>query len=163
MEQITIQGFEFTVPAPYTAGHTLTEGEASALNGLLHENLRNNFAAKVKKAKEEAGEDGEVNLGALQDELSEYADTYEFGVRRPGGGGGVRLDPVTSEALKLAKTAIYDALKKQGKARKDYTNEQITAAAMKLLESEKGEQFKAVARERVEAAQSIAQITLEGI
>lgn len=158
MEQITIQGHTFNVPAPYAAGHVLTENEASALNGLLHENLRNNFAGKVKKA----SEDGATpDVEALQTELDEYAASYEFGVRRLGGGGGVKLDPVAREAVNLAKAAIYKALKAAGKSRKDYTPEQITDAANKLLDSEKGAEIKAVAQERVAAAQAIASISIE--
>lgn len=162
-ETITIQGFDFTVPAPYEAGHPLTDNEASALNGLLHENLRNNFASKVKKAVEAAGEDGTPDLAALQTELDEYAAGYSFNLRRAGGGGGVKRDPVSNEAFKLAKDAIYAALKAKGKARKDYTNEQISEAAEKLLASPSGAAIRTAAEERVKAAQSVAQVSLDGL
>lgn len=155
-ETIVIQGLEFNVPAPYVAGHVLSENEASALNGLLHENLRNNFAAKVKKAREGVPEGEAVDIAALQAELDTYASTYEFNVRRAGGGGGVKRDPVEREALKLAKDAIYNALKAKGKKRKDYTVEQIEEAAEKLLASDKGASIRAAAEARVKAAQAVA-------
>ena len=59
MEQIIIQGVTFNVPTPYAEGHVLATNEASALNQLLHENLRNNFASKVKAKR---GDDAERNL-----------------------------------------------------------------------------------------------------
>ena len=40
---VTIAGAEFTVPAPFAEGHTLTAGEAAALNQLTRENVRNSL------------------------------------------------------------------------------------------------------------------------
>jgi hypothetical protein len=51
LEDVTIAGEVFKIDTPYTEGHTCTAGEASALNQVRHENLRNNFAKKVKDAK----------------------------------------------------------------------------------------------------------------
>jgi hypothetical protein len=64
VEQITISGHSFNVPVRYEEGHELTAGEASALNQTYHENLRNNFAKKVK----DAGDGADV--AALQAELA---------------------------------------------------------------------------------------------
>ena len=47
-DQITIQGQVFRVPLRYKAGDVLKENEAGALNQTYHENLRNNFASKVR-------------------------------------------------------------------------------------------------------------------
>lgn len=114
-EQITIQGLEFTVPVRYSEGHTLTAGEASALNQVFHENLRNNFAVKIKKLKEV---EEELDVAKLQDSLSAYADEYQFGIRTAGGPRSV-ADPVKREALNLAKAAIKAALSAKGKSLKD--------------------------------------------
>src|SRR6476646_11844528 len=75
-DEITIQGQVFRVPLRYAAGHTLTEGEASALNQTLHENLRNNFAKKVNE-----GTEAGVPKETLQQQLDDYANDYQFGVR----------------------------------------------------------------------------------
>lgn len=101
-QTITIQGTEFTIGAPYSAGHVLTAGEASALNQLRGENIRNNFAGKMKSAKEK----GEPIPG--QEELTKYDGEYAFGVRAI---GGPRLDPIESKARQLAKVEIDKALK----------------------------------------------------
>lgn len=103
-QAVTIQDTSFTIPAPYSEGHTLTPNEAAALNQLFAENIRNNFAAKMKKAKEEG-----KTLG--QSDLDAYAASYEFGVRS---GGGPKLDPVEREARALAGDEVKKLLRSKG-------------------------------------------------
>src|SRR5215471_12844559 len=100
MEQITIAGKTFNAPVRYEEGHELTSGEANALNQTYHENLRNNFAKRVKDAIEAGGYD----QSAIQREFDSYAEKYEFGVRT--GGGGSTRDPVLAEALAIARNMI---------------------------------------------------------
>ncbi len=97
---ITIQGVQFTVPQPYSAGHEINEGEAHALNQVMAENIRNNFSAQIKSAKEEGKTIGQAELDA-------YVANYKFGVRS----GGVRVDPVTAEMNRLAKAGVIAAIK----------------------------------------------------
>jgi hypothetical protein len=104
---ITVQGIALAAPMPYAEGHVLTPNEAAAVNQLLHENLRNNFANVVKKAKEA----GNVDQAALQAEFDKYIEGYEFGVRRTGTGGTRIVDPVEREANKIAKTKVKEALR----------------------------------------------------
>lgn len=148
MEQITIAGHSFNVPVRYEEGHELTAGEASALNQTYHENLRNNFAKKVKDA------GATPDLAALQAELDAYAAEYAFGVRS-GGGGAVR-DPVMSEALRMAKKQIAELLRKQGKKVADFEPAAITNAAKALLSRPEGEKIMEVARARVEEQKNLA-------
>lgn len=157
MEQITIAGHTFNVPVRYQEGHELTAGEASALNQTYHENLRNNFAKKVKDATDAAKAAGQTTLdiGPLQAELDSYAESYEFGVRS--GGGGVSRDPVMSEAIRIAKKQIGELLKKQGKKVGDFEAAAINEAAKNLLQKpEHGEKIMAVARQRVEEQRALA-------
>ena len=97
MEQITIAGKTFNAPLRYEEGHELSAGEAAALNQTYHENLRNNFAKKVK----DAIEAGAFSQDVIQIEFDAYAREYQFGVRT--GGGGAPRDPVTKEALDILK------------------------------------------------------------
>lgn len=150
MEQITVAGKTFNAPVRYTEGHELTEGEASALNQTYHENLRNNFAKKVK----EAVEAGSFDQEAFQSEFSKYADTYAFGVRTGGGGGGVTRDPVMSEALNIAKKIIREKIKAAGKKASTYTNEAITEAAKKLIDRD--EKIMETAKARVAEQKALA-------
>lgn len=123
MGSITIQGLEFNVDYPYSSGPIeLTAGEASALNQTRAENLRNNFAARIKSMIEEYREankladDEEIatsvlDKDTLDKEFAEYASNYEFGVRQLGGGGRVPMDPVEREAWKIAEQKVKEALK----------------------------------------------------
>lgn len=155
-DQITIAEETFNVPIRYAAGHELTENEAGALNQTFHENLRNNFAKKVKDAKET----GAFDLAALQASLDDYAEAYEFGA---GGGGGGPRDPVKSEAMSIAREAIKAHIRKGGKKVSDYKPAQINEAAKKLLSGEKGEQIMSMARERVEAQKAVTEDALGGV
>jgi hypothetical protein len=128
MDQITIAGQVFHVPVRYEEGHELLAGEASALNQTYHENLRNNFATRVKE-----GLEGGKTVEALQTELDAYAESYQFGVRT--GGGAVR-DPVTSEALRIAKEKIREYLKSKGVKGKDMDAKVIGEKAKQLIEKD---------------------------
>ena len=109
---IQITELQFTVPAPYAEGHPLTSNEADALNGLLGENIRNNFRARVQAAIENAkAADEPVNHQKLQDDIWTYATAYQF-KRRAAGAGPV--DPVQNEAEKIAKSKLVEALQKRG-------------------------------------------------
>ncbi len=146
MEQITIAGEIFNAPVRYEEGHELTAGEASALNQTYHENLRNNFAKKVKDAKES----GAFDLAAFQTEFDKYAEEYQFGLRV---GGAVR-DPVLSEAMNIAKNQIRAALRKKGVKLASIDASAITEAAKKLLD--RNPQIMELAKQRVEEAQAAA-------
>lgn len=153
MEQITIAGHSFNVPVRYEEGHELTAGEASALNQTYHENIRNNFAKKVKDAGATA------DLAALQAELDAYAEQYQFGVRAAGT-GGVTRDPVMSEAMRIAVKQIKDLIKAKGGKASDYEAAAINGAAKTLLGRPEGEQIMAVARARVEEQKQLASSNL---
>lgn len=106
---ITIQGVKLRVLARYSEGHTLTANEAAALNQTLSENLRNNFASRVKTLKETAEREGEpIPEEVIRKEFEEYAAKYEFGARRA---VHVSADPVEKEALKIAKKTVEEKLK----------------------------------------------------
>src|SRR5215475_14237367 len=133
-DQITIQGHVFRVPIRYAAGHTLNDGEAGALNQTLHENLRNNFASKVRD-----GIEAGVPLGTLQEQLDDYASDYQFGVRT---GGGFRGDPVMTLAMNAAREVIRQAVKAKrasgatGFEDDDWPASKITTAAKSLLDQQ---------------------------
>lgn len=152
MEQITIQGKIFNAPLRYEEGHELNAGEAAALNQTFHENLRNNFAKRVK----EAIENGGFNQDALQSEFDKYAEDYEFGVRT---GGGAPRDPVMAEAMNIAKGQIKAKLKEKGKVLRDYDAAAITEAAKKLVA--KTPAIMELAKKRVEEAQMAAAVDLD--
>lgn len=142
--ELTIQGQTFQAPMPYAAGHVLTEVEASVLNQTFLENLRNNFGAKIKKAKEE-------NLAVpTADDFAKYAAEYKFGVRAVG--TPRESDPIKAEASKLARAKITEALKKKGHKVKDLPEgklDQMVAEALQRFPN-----FLAEAAKIVEARRS---------
>lgn len=154
MEQITIAGEVFNAPLRYEEGHELNANEAAALNQTYHENLRNNFAKKVKDAKEANAFD----MATFQADFDKYAQTYQFGTRVGGGGGAVR-DPVMAEAMRIAKGQIRVAIKAKGGKVSDYEGTAITEAAKGLIARD--EKILEMARAHVAEAQAAAAVDLD--
>lgn len=156
-DQITIQGQTFRVPIRYSAGHQLTEGEASALNQTFHENLRNNFAKKVTE-----GVDAGVGMDVLQQQLDDYASEYQFGVRT--GGGGFRGDPVMTLAMNAAREIIRNAIKAKGLDADEWPASRVSQAAKALIESQ-GEDGKilSTARKQVDAEREAAKEAMASV
>ena len=152
MEQITIAGKTFNAPLRYEEGHELSAGEAAALNQTYHENLRNNFAKKVK----DASESGAFDQDAVQQEFYAYAEEYQFGVRT--GGGSAPRDPVIKEALDILRDKLRAALKKKGKKADASV---ITMRAKELLPSRPD--IMELAKKRVAEAQALASDDLADI
>lgn len=153
-QELTIQGKNFSVPVPYVAGPCdLTAGEAAALNQTFAENVRNNFAAKMKQA---AGATPPVELG--QADLDEYVDDYEFGKRT---GRGPR-DPVGTEERRLATTAIKELVATKGKAWKDIPVEKQNELVAKAVATGKfREQAERIIADRQNAAKLTDEISLD--
>lgn len=147
---LTIAGKSFTVHRPFAAGDTITEGEASSLNGSFAENMRNLFSEEVKKAGDA------VDIPAIQAKLNERAAGYIFGAT--GGGGFRTADPVEQAALDIARGKVRDAMRKQGFAMKDVKDSQITQLAREALE--KHPEYRTAAQAQVDAAKSIADLEL---
>lgn len=108
--QITIAGHRFEINAPpFVAGAIeLTEGMAHTLNQTRAENLRNNFASRVKNTLNGAEDLTEDQKASLQTAFDAYADKYEFGVRQPGT-GRKPADPIEKEMMALAKSDFEKA------------------------------------------------------
>lgn len=177
-QEITVAGLTFTADAPYKEGHPLTAGEAVALNQTYSENLRNNFAGRVKKAQTAAltdaiaawtaaGKEGpapteaplsDKAIAALRSEWDEYVSTYEFNGRRVARQQG---DPIDREARKMARAVIVDHCKSatdaEGKARpidtKSFTEEKWGELISQVLE--KYPDIRENAKVRVEANKAV--------
>jgi len=156
-EEITIQGKTFKVPVRYSAGHQLTEGEAGALNQTYHENLRNNFAKKVNE-----GDEAGITQEVLQQQLDDYANDYQFGVRT--GGGGFRGDPVMTLAMNIAREMVRQAIKSKNLDQEQWPAQRVSAAAKQLIDSQ-GENgtIVATARAQVEAEKAAAKEAMQAV
>lgn len=164
MPSITVQGYKFDVPegiiAKFAVGYTLaSEGEAHALRQTFLENLRNNFAPKVKAKMGDADHLPDGAFDELASAFNEYAGKYEFGVRSGGGGGRRIVDPVEREMVKLAKGDIgkaYEAKygEKITKDQRDWLDEKVE----ELLEKRHDDYAKrarAIIRQRESSAESV--------
>jgi len=156
-QQITIQGHEFTAPAPYAEGHQLNEAEAKTLNQVLGENLRNNFASRVKSAMEAEGGMTEAKLAELREAFVTYAEEYEFQGKRQ---ARQPADPVAKEAQKMAREAILMKLKEQGKKQSDLADGVLDTLVKQLGARE---DYMAEARKRIEQVKSMALGSLDEI
>lgn len=124
----SIGGISFAMPAPYAAGHPLTEGEANQLNQVLAENVLNNLRKKVNdgvtEGEGEAATRRDYSDAEVQALVEDYLDGYEMGVRRQGE-AKVVVDPVEREARKIAKQKATELIKSQGGKPSDYDLEPI--------------------------------------
>lgn len=154
---ITIQGTEFTVPAPFAEGHTVTAGEASALNQLLAENVRNNFAGKIKAEQNKATEEGREPRVFTQEELDAYVASYEFGVRQGGGTREAAYPPEVREARRIAKEMIVNALKAKNLTIKSVDPERMEAMVSELSGRED------IVKEATRRLKQVEKISLDGL
>jgi hypothetical protein len=151
--QVTISGKVFEVTNPYAAGHVLTEGEASQLNQVNAENVRNNLAAQIK----DMIDGGNYDHEQAQLLVTKYADEYEMGVRRAGG-PRAPADPVAREALRLALDKLSAKLRADGKKPSDYKNLKDVAAQL----VEKNPAFMEQAKENIAKRDAMA-LDLEAV
>lgn len=103
-----IDGETFTISQPYSAGHTLTEAEAKALNQVRSENIGNNLRNAIKEAKEKGDTSGLAQL------VADYDRDYTFAL----GGSGPstrKLDPIERECRAIANEHIKADLAKKGR------------------------------------------------
>lgn len=111
---LNILDIDFDVTQPYSAGHTLTDAEAKALNQVRRENLGNNFRSTVKKAQEDAAAAGrEVDIDALKAQFADLDAKYVFSLREVS--ARAKLDPVEREARNLVKAELRAYFAGQGK------------------------------------------------
>lgn len=147
-QEITIAGQTFLVTPQYEDGDTINANEAAALNQTLFENLRNNFASKVKE-----GIAAGLDHAVLQQQLDTYEEAYSFGVRS---GGGGRRDPVRTEAIAIALDMVKNKLRETGRKLADYSAKQLTDLAKQVVDSGKYPQIMEQAKDRVEQAKAAA-------
>ncbi len=135
---ITIQGLIFPITMPFSEGHPLTATEASALNNLRGENLRNNFAAKIKALlvpkdgpERTAADLTEDEKATLAGEFQAYDSSYTLSGKRS---AKAPIDPVEREATRIAKEQVDAALRRRGIEKKALAEGQYDNYVAQLLE-----------------------------
>lgn len=161
MTQVTIQGETFEIATPYVAGPIeLSEAEAATLNQTRIENIRNNLAGKIKSLKEknlslDSAAEGDEQGRTYRAIFTEYADSYEFGVRAASTREPV--DPVQREARRIAKEMLAGALKAKGVKVKDLDPDKYEAMVATVAARDE------VQKEAKRRTKSVADIGLEAL
>jgi hypothetical protein len=127
--ELTIAKTVFTIADRYGEGHILTAAEANAMNATLADAVRNGFAPRLKKMREEKASD-EVIAKAL----AEYSANYIFGARRVyTRGGDAATSAINKIALAIAKEYVRKKLLAKGLSTRSAGDEKITALAKEAL------------------------------
>lgn len=165
---IKVQGMFFSFSPRYQEGHVLSAVEADVLNQTFGENLRNNFASKIRAAQEELEKglpEGEKARDFTDDEktafandFSAYASSYTFKAPRVGAGP---VDPVEHEASKIAKAIIMAHLSKKNIKAASLPEGKLASLVKDLLA--KQPQIRDEAIRRVEALKTAGDDALEGL
>ena len=148
MPNLTIAGevFEVADDPKIIAGQPLTEGMVASLQQTRRENIRNNFASKVRDATND-GEDelSQDDKNQLQQQLNQYAEAYEFGVRAP---SARRVtDPVEKEARDEVRRTIQQRhFALHGKR---VAGEPLTEAVEAVMMGPHADEYRNIARERL--------------
>lgn len=141
--EITILGIKFPCPQPYGSGHRCSEVEAGILNRVFTENLRNNFAKRVKALRSRAAP--VEDFDALQEEFALYASRYRFSNSREL--TELTRDPVMVEALRIARGLVKAHFTAKGHTP---TEAELEQAVIKVAHLPK---VQAEARSRIGATQ----------
>lgn len=159
---IIVKGISFVYSTPYAAGHSLTEGEAHQLNQVRGENLRNNFASKVKAKLDEAEKEGrsltDEETAALQAEFATYDSQYAFTGKRIARGP---QDPVKAKARKMARETIEAALRGKNIKPSDLADGKMDELIDQYLD--RNPQVMEQAKAQVEAVKAAASEALGGV
>lgn len=165
---IKVQGMIFHYSPRYFEGHVLTAVEAEVLNQTFGENLRNNFASKIRDAAEALAKDlpeGEKpreftdeEKTAFANDFSAYAASYTFKAPRQGAGP---VDPIDAEARKIAKAIILTHLAKKNIKASTLPDGNLEAMIKGLIT--KQPQIRDEAIRRVEALKSAGDDALDGL
>lgn len=158
-QNVTIQGLSFRVPRPYSAGHQLSENEASALNQLLAENLRNNFSNRVQAWRKDNG-DADISpeqQSKFQADLDTYAAEYKFGER----GVSRTVDPIEKETREIAEKLVVKKLRDNGTKMNSVKRADINAAIDKLLAADVQGKIRKRAEKNVRDLQAMADLEVQ--
>lgn len=108
----TFAGMEFTVPMPYTEGHTLTPGEAAWLNSNLASVIGNAYSGDIRRA--EAAKKGSTKSWDHAAKFAEKYEGYTLGESNRGSGTPKSTDTVGALARVLATMELKRKLVKAG-------------------------------------------------
>lgn len=161
MAQLTIQGYNFDVaPDPaINVGAVMEAGHVASLQQTRLENIRNNFAGRIRKELGEAEKLTDEQVAKLASELTAYANEYKFGERRGATGPRV-VDPVEREMRAIARADIVQVYTAKTKQKPDA--EWLKENVVKLLEA-KGADYRRRAERVIRDRNTASEQVLAGL
>lgn len=159
MPTIRIQQHSFTLSDPFLPGHLLSPEEASALNGLRAENIRNILGKRIAAVSATNGGGGsggglsEEALLKIEEEAARLDREYQFGVRRAYN----RPGPIERVAMEIARAKVVAAARRDGET---LSEEQLASEALQLVTDP---EVLAEARAQVTENQKVASEALESL
>lgn len=118
---LKINDIALTSPAPFAAGHVLTDNEAKFLNRQVTTAVANGIPARIHKAvdgyvnKDENGVVTPLSAEELQAKFDAVYAAYELGAANRGGAPGEPTDPIERGLRRMAVDFINARLKAKGK------------------------------------------------
>ena len=178
-QKLQIQATDFEIETRFKEGHPLSANEASAMNQLLAENIRNNMATTVRNFKlkvagwsdeqikaakveqmspvVEATQLDEDQLQEIQDQIDEYVSGYEFGIRT-----GRARSPFDREVEAVTTEMLDRALKENGFSPSKFKKEdsaKYDALYTRVFDANRDE-IEAAAQQRLDSMRSV---TVKGL
>jgi hypothetical protein len=157
---ISVIGHIFEAPQPYREGHVCTLGESLVLNAALAENLRNNWARRLKTKIDKAKEEGRDRLNAtelayLRTDFALYASRYQFPTIRT---SRQASDPIDRAAHKIAEDIVRTKLNERGIRLDDLSEEDAERHIARIMTLP---QVREEAQRRVRASANIIAEAME--
>lgn len=140
MSTVIINSLRFELPDVYAPGHVCDAGEARALNQVRRENIRNNFAPRVKAART-AGLDETIVREMFDEYAANYSFTANFRERNP-------ADRIEAQCRKLALEVARAAARTKGQNFDDFDPDQQEIAISMLIRERPALREEAAARIR---------------
>lgn len=152
---ITIQGYSFSLIAPYIDGQVINDIEAGVLNREWTNGVRANIADKIKEEIRSLGDSiSNTDIQRLQLELQHYADDYSFKALIQ----NRNSDPIVREAYKIAKTALDTKLNAKGISKQQFGDAKYEQTISSLMNNP---QVVAQATERVKLTRDTANALID--
>lgn len=125
MPDIKISGLIFDLEPRYAEGHQCTAAEANALNAQMRESVRNNFAQRIKAARE-----GGLDEATIREMYATYVANFSFSDKVPNRQPHNKVRQIAEE---MAATMARQLLGQRGLKFEDFDKHRQAAMIERIL------------------------------
>lgn len=126
---VLIQGYQFSVPAPYLPGMPIGVAEAGVLNREWTQAVRASFLPTMTAALEELGKLTPITMANLQEEFQRHAEAFAFKALSQ----TRNSDPLLRQIHSIAKKVLDIRLNAQGSSRALFGEQRYEAALARIM------------------------------